>query len=480
MGMTGMTEIETTGAAARPYHRFHIVYSLKLMQKMLVVCVVPLIQALIAFDLPSLFTALRQELVLLLVLAALAGLLWLRAGWRLDGDGLCLRTGLLVRRQTRLEIRQIAVVELARPPWLRMLSGSRMVLYLAKSRSLPSVTIYLPKRAAAGLAEILLPTRAAQSFYKPTGAERLGLVMLSADLMTTAALLWLSARQTVELLGEDLAGSLDTITWANLSRLEHLAERFLPAGVAWLFTLALVLSCVSLLLSLFKTSRFHVSRNGGVIYFRGGLFTLTERRVRAAAVTVCDVRTTLAARLLRRYPVYLAAGSFDGGDIPVLVYKKGQEALLEALMPEFRLPGPVRRGLYANGRSLPVFLGVPGVLLGVFLVLAGVSAWRLPALTPLLLLPALPALALCLVALEAFFTEDIARGSNRVLTVQYSRGFTRHRLCIFTPDLAVSIRQTPFSELQGRCELRLRLPFFKRVRVRSLEYYRAAGLPLDV
>ena len=462
------------------YRHFHIVYSLKLMQKMLVLCIVPLIEPLAALDLAGLLNALRQELLLLAVLAAAAGVFWAGAGWRLGKGELELRTGVLARRFRRLNLRQVAVVELARPPLLRLAGCTRMTIYLSKSGSMPKVCLYLPRQAAAGLAEILLPTRTGQSFYKPTGAERLGFVMLSANLVTTAALLWLSARQTVELLGENLAGSLNSLTRENLARLEQLAELFLPAGVAWLFTLAFVLSGISLLVSLLKTARFHVSRSGGVIFSGAGLFSHTERRVRAAAVTVCDVRTTPAARLLRRYPVYLAAGSFDGGDIPVLVYKKGQEALLEALMPEFSLPGPARRGLYANGRSLPAFLGLPGTLLGACLVLVAVSAWQLPAFTPLLGLLLLPALALALVALEAFFTEDATQSAGRVLLVQYSRGFTRHRLCVFTPDLALSIQQTPFSELQGRCNLRLLLPFYKKIRVRSLEFYRAASLRLDV
>lgn len=472
--------MKTQNTPGPTWRHFHIVYSLKLMQRMLVLCVVPLIEPLVHLNLAGLLDALRQELLLLAALAAAAGVLWACAGWRLEDGCLVLRAGVLARRCRRLDPRQVAVAELARPPLLRLTGCTRVTLYFAKSASMPKVSFYLPRAAAAGLAEVLLPTRAGQSFYKPTGAERLGFVMLSANLVTTAALLWLSARQTVELLGENLAGSLNSLTQKNLARLERLAELFLPAGVAWLFTLVLVLWGISLLVSLLKTARFHVFRNGGVILYRGGLLTHTERRVRASAVTVCDVRTTLAARLLRRYPVYLAAGSFDGGDIPVLVYKKGQEALLEALMPEFRLPGPVRRGLYANGRSLPVFLGLPGSLLGGCLVLVAVSAWQLPALTPILSLLLLPALALTLVALEAFFTEDVGQSAGRVLLVQYSSGFTRHRLCVFTPDLALSIRQTPFSELQGRCNLRLLLPFYKKVRVRSLEFYRAASLRLDV
>ena len=70
--------------------------------------------------------------------------------------------------------------------------------------------------------------------------------------------------------------------------------------------------------------------------------TKTERRVRLRCVSACDIRVTPAGRLLRRYPVFIAAGSFTGGEVPLFVVKKGQEARVEALLPGYSKPdGPL-------------------------------------------------------------------------------------------------------------------------------------------
>lgn len=464
------------------YQRFHFVYSIKFIQKTLVVCLIPLIKALLDFDLASLYTALGQELALLLSLVLISRLVWRHSGWHLDAQGLTLCTGLVLQKVRTVTPAQIAVVEQRRTVWLRLLGATRVTVYLSTGASLPQASFYLSKEEAARLAEELMPARAATSFFHPTGAQRLSFVMLSANLMTTAVLAWLTLRQTAEIARQLLPANwkaLSNLTVQNLNLLERFAEQFLPTGVAWIFTLILVLSCLSLGVSTLRTARFSVSRHGGVIFFSGGLLTLTQRRVRASMVTVCDVRATLAARLLRRYPVFLAAGSYDSGDIPVLVYKRGEEDLLEALMPEFRIPRPEVNHARTQGRSLPAFLALPGGLLLLLWVLFSVSCWSLPELAPVLFLLVMTAVVLFLVQFEGFFVEDAWLSESRVLTVRYARGFTLHSVCVFTPDVSLGTLQTPFSELRGRCTLRLRMPFHRKVRVRSIEVEKVSALPLD-
>lgn len=465
------------------YNHFHLVYSLKFIQKTLIVCLVPLIRALLDFDLASLYTAFLQQLALLAVLAGISFVVWLRGGWKLEPGGLTLRYGVLLIRSRTLTPAQIAVVELRRTVPLRLLGATRVTVYLAKGASLPKAHFFLPKEDAALLAEQLMPVKEATSFYQPTGAQRLSLTMLSANLMTTAVLTWFAVRQTAETFGQILPDNwqqLNAVTLRNLATLEHIISRIVPTGVAWLFTLMLVLSCLSLVGSSLRTARFEVARHGGVIVCGGGLLTLTQRRVRASAVTVCDVRSTLAARLLRRYPVYLFAGSYNGGDIPVLVYKRGQEDLLEALMPEFRIPRPTRRPSRTQNRSKAAFMALPGILLGFTFVLLLVSLWRLPVMTPVLTLLCLVFLVYLLVQAQGYFIEDAWRSELDVLTARYVRGFTLHTVCVFTDDVSFGTRQTPFSEMRGRCTLRMRMPFHRLVRVRSLEQFRAMNLPLDV
>lgn len=462
---------------------FHVIYSLKSIQKALIVCVLPLIKALLDFDLSSLYTALMQEFALALTLALAAWLVWHRSSWQLENGVLTLHTGILLHRSRTLTPGQIAVVEQRRTVPLRLVGATRVTVYLAKGATLPKATFYLSRKQASALAEELMPSGGATSFFRPTGAQRLSLVMLSANLMTTGALAWFTLNQTRITLGEVLPENwqlFSDITRQNLTLLERVIERFLPAGIAWIFTTLLVLSCLSLLVSLLRTARFSVARHGGVILSEGGLFSLTQTRVRASTVTVCDVRTTLAARLLRRYPVYLCAGSYNGGDVPVLVYGRGQERLLEHLMPEFRISSPGDRPTRTSGRSLPAFLAIPGTLLLFSWVLFCVAGWRLPPLAPFFLLLTLVLLVLVFVQAQAFFIEDAWCAASGVLTVRYVRGFTLHNVCVFTRDVSFGTWQTPFSEARGRCTLRLRMPFHRLVRVRSMELFRAQRLHLPI
>ena len=395
--------------------RFHVVYILKYIRYGLIFCLVPMVQALLAFDLPSLYRALRQDAVILLAMAFLAVVIWRQVGFTLTDQCLILDQGVFLHRRLSLLRRHIAVLELSRPLGLRMVGAAKVTVYMARGQGVRKAVFFLPKQQASTLAELLLPVRSDAVFFEPTGAERISLTMFSANLATTAALLWVSARETGQIFGQGLEQQLNALALDRLTGIEQLFELFLPAGLAWLFTLVFFFWGVALFWSLLSTAGFKVSRSGGVILAKGGHVNHTERRIVAAAVSYCDVRLTPAARLLKRRPVYLSAGSYRGGDIPVLVYKPGNEALLQALMPQFQ-PPPYAPGIVA-GRSLPQFLWKGGAAFAFSAALLGVSLWRLPQLTPLLSLPLLLSLGLLLAGLEALVTEGVCQGPGGVLQV---------------------------------------------------------------
>lgn len=99
---------------------FHIVYILKIIRYGLILCLVPMIQALLNFDLESLYRALRQDAVILIAMAALGAVLWRRVGFALTDKALVLDMGILVRRRASFARRDIAVLEQDRPLWLRL------------------------------------------------------------------------------------------------------------------------------------------------------------------------------------------------------------------------------------------------------------------------------------------------------------------------------------------------------------------------
>ena len=148
---------------------FHIVYILKIIRYGLILCLVPMIQALLNFDLESLYRALRQDAVILIAMGAV---LWRRVGFALTGRALVLDMGILVRRRASFARRDIAVLEQDRPLWLRLAGGSRVTVYMARGRGRNKATFYLPRRQAAALAETLLPVNSEAVLFAPTRAER--------------------------------------------------------------------------------------------------------------------------------------------------------------------------------------------------------------------------------------------------------------------------------------------------------------------
>ncbi len=456
--------------------RFHFVYILKLLRNGLVLCLLPMIRALLRFDLQSLTTALKQDAVILAVMALVALLLWHRGGWQLEPDRLVLKFGLIGWHQWVLPFDQVAVLEQSRPIWLRTLGAARVTLYTTRSRPFKKARFYLSRSQGALLSETILPVQNDAVVFAPSGAERLRFVMLSANLAASLALLFVSAQQTKSLLGQSGSALFNQLTLGNLARVEKLVELVLPAGLAWLFTLICMLWGLALLFSFLSTSNFRVSRSGGVILAWGGRVNHTERRVLVSSINFCDVRQSPIARLLRRFPVYLSAGSFTGADQPFLIYKKGEEQLLNALLPAFRLealdPGPI------SDRSWPLYLWKGGSAFGVSAVLLSVSLWRMPSLSPLLLIPLGLSAGLLALGIEARFSEGAARQEGGSLRVCYTRHFTRHDLCVLTPDLSFTTFQTPFSETVARCNLYIRLPFRQKLRVRGLKQFQADRLKL--
>lgn len=456
--------------------RFHVVYILRFLQRGLVLCLLPMIRALLRFDLESLVLALKQDAVILAVMALVAFLLWRRGGWQLEPGRLVLKFGLVGWHEWVLPFDQVAVLEQARPFWLRILGACRVTLYTARSKPFKKTRIYLTRSQGALLAETMLPVKQDSVVFAPSGAERLRFTMLSANLAASLALLFVSAKQTKILLGESGSTFFNQLTLGNLAKVEKLVELVLPAGLAWLFTLICMLWGVAILFSFLATSNFRVSRSGGVILALGGRVNHTERRVLVSTISCCDVRQTPIARLMRRFPVYLSAGSFTGSDRPFLIYKKGEEQLLNALLPAFRMealdPGPI------SDRSWPLYVWKGGTLLGVSAVLLSVSLWRLPSLSPILLFPLALSAGLTALGIEARFCEGASRQEGGSLRVCYTRHFTRHDLCVLTPDLSFTTFQTPFSESIARCNLYIRMPCRQKLRVRGLKQYQADRLKL--
>ena len=454
--------------------RFHIIFTLRYLRYGLLLCIVPVLRALLEFDLDSLWLALTQDAAILLTSAAVALVLWHATSFAWEAGAVHISQGVFLRRSETFSKGSIAALEIVRPLSCRIFGASQVTLYFRANAAPRRYSIYLRKKDAASVADALLPVCAENAVFEPTGFERLTFVMLSANILTSSLFALWGVRQMDELLGGDFGHrAVDTLREASL-----FAARFLPAGTAFLLTLGFAVTGFTFFYALVRTAGFQVCRNGGVIISRGGFLTQVERRILVSCVSACDTRVSLAARLLRRYPVYVSAGSYHGGDLPALVYKKGEEQAIGRLLPGFSPPdGP----LCEPSRKSPVqYLWQPGTWLALSLAVCGVASYTMPQMLPMLAVPAVLSLLSLLVSLEGFFREGFCKNKNRTLSVCFTRFFTRHEVCVLTQDLAYTITENPFSVSGGRCDLRVHLPCGVRCRVRGALQYLAREIPFTL
>lgn len=454
--------------------RFHIIFTLRYLRYGLLLCAVPMLRALMEFDLDSLWLALTQDAAILLTSAAAALVLWHATAFAWEEGAVHIAQGVFLRRCETFSQASIAALEIMRPLSCRMLGASCVTLYFRTNAAPRRYSLYLRKRDAAAVADALLPVCTENAVFEPTGFERLTFVMLSANILTSSLFALWGVRQMDELLdGAFGHRAVETLRGAAL-----FAARFLPVGTAFLLTLGFAVTAFTFFYALVRTAGFQVCRNGGVIISRGGFLTRIERRILVSCVSACDTRVSLPARLMRRYPVYLSAGSYHGGDLPVLVYKKGEEQAIECLLPGFSPPdGP----LCEPKRKSPVqYLWKPGTWLTLSLAVCGVASYRMPRMLPMLAVPAVLSLLSLLVSLEGFFREGFCKNGNRTLSVCFTRLFTRHEVCVLTPDLAYTITENPFSVSGGRCDLRVHLPCGVNYRVRGVLQYLAREIPFTL
>lgn len=171
----------------------------------------------------------------------------------------------------------------------------------------------------------------------------------------------------------------------QVSFLARFAARWLPAGAAWLLAAAGFLLGASLMRSFAQTVHYTVWHTADQIGSRGGWLGHFECRVRTSEISFADVRISPAARLMKRWPVFVTASGCSP-ELPLFVYRSGEEALFRELLPEFRMPPDLLAR--TEQRSL-IFFAPAGIPFALCLLLTLVSATVLPQLTVTLLIPTL-------------------------------------------------------------------------------------------
>ena len=393
---------------------YHPLAALRFLRKAVVVCLLPLANALLEFSLNALLTALRQDAALLLFLCGASSILLEASSWALDEAGvLRLRWAFISKQERIIRGEALAALTIERPLFFRLLGASRVVLYPVGQPAKRAVTLYLHKEDAQELADRLMPVRDPVC-HRPAGGERAALVVLGANGLSTLALTYLA---------RSLAQTVHYTVW-------HTADQ---------------------------------------LGSRGGWLSRFEFRVRSSEISYADVRVSPIARLMKRWPVFVVAGSCRP-ELPLFVYRSGQEELFRELLPEFRMPPDTRHDL--THRSA-VFFAPAGIPFGLCLLLVLVSRSVLPALTGTLLIPTAVFAVFLAGGLMGWLKEGIWLWEGR-FTLRRQKGVYLHCICVLHPDVCLRTLQSPWAARYQRMTLTLALPGQVRLKVRSIPVRDAA------
>ena len=445
--------------------RLHPFTVLRFLRKTLVVYLLPLVQVLFERNWTALHTALRQDALLFLLLCAVSWGILHVSSWSLDDTGvfhLHWRLGIRLDRALRGEM--LAALTIDRPLLYRMAGASRLTLYPVGAAQKHTLSVCLPKADAEAVADQLMPL-VKPTLHRPAGGERAALGFLGTNGLSTLALFVLAVRQTRDVPDWNPA----VFAQIQVSFLARFAARWLPAGAAWLLAAAGFLLGASLMRSFAQTVHYTVWHTADQIGSRGGWLSRFEFRVRSSEISYADVRVSPIARLMKRWPVFVVAGSCRP-ELPLFVYRSGQEELFRELLPEFRMPPDTRHDL--THRSA-VFFAPAGIPFGLCLLLVLVSRSVLPALTGTLLIPTAVFSVFLAGGLMGWLKEGIWLREGR-FTLRRQKGVYLHCICVFHPDVCLRTFQSPWAARYQRMTLTLALPGQVRLKVRSIPVRDAA------
>ena len=122
--------------------------------------------------------------------------------------------------------------------------------------------------------------------------------------LSTLALTYLAIRQS-----RPFPLTAEAVALSRLNVLVRFAAHWLPAGAAWMLVLAGALFGISLARSFVQTVHYTVWHTADQLGSRGGWLSRFEFRVRSSEISYADVRVSPIARLMKRWPVFVVAGS---------------------------------------------------------------------------------------------------------------------------------------------------------------------------
>lgn len=442
--------------------KLHPVYCFGYVKYLLLLLIGPIWAAFSARDVGAMFTYLREDALLFLAVGFFVVALWFATNYAFDGKTITVEEGLFFQRTHVIPLTNITCLSIERPFFYRLMRASKLSIYFETPSGSQKFSFPLPEKRAARIAAAVFPLEGVQPFYQPTGRGRFSFAFLSTDLVASVFVIFSLYSQLSDFLGERLASSAQQ----GVSTISNILGVFLPAGLAVAVAAGLLLGGMVLTSSLLRTGGFSTSCSDRLIVVEGGFFTHREFRFLREKITSSTVRVSVASRLARRYPLYISAGGYSGKDLPVFIYRKGDEARVRQLLPGFR--APFTKYCSPAKKSIGHYLGLPASLLALSCTALALFATRVPELFSASLILVFFSALLFVFAVEGIFREGVTK-KDGTISISHCRNFTRNITQIYGHNYLLKTSCTSLGALKGVCTLRLSTGDRRKIRARSVQ-----------
>lgn len=405
------------------------------------------------------------DVLILLLMVAIAVLRWWRLTYRWDEDTLYITSGVLFQRETLIPWRKIVTISVMHPFYLQPFRAARVrVDTMGGSRSNADLTILLSPGNADALLQWGKGPKAqgtlakGTGIYTPRNSSILALSILNSNSLAGIVFIATFISQSGELLGAEFSRLLiDTFEETTRS----LAFGIPPAAAALAYLL-LVGWAVGFIRTFLRYKNMQVSRQGDSLHIVGGTVTTREYLVKYGEINFIDIRQSLTTRVMGLYSLYISAVGYgkQKEDITCLVPTEGEFRFQKHRAQLFPNLSPAACTLPASRKGILRFLAQPLCLCFGVPIATGVITWRMEGWTSFALFVGGMAMVPCVVFLLArifdYRTGGLARQGD-VFTLRYSRGFYLHTVVVQRDKMVqIELRQGFLQRFGGTCDVLIR------------------------
>lgn len=444
--------------------KLHPGYVFRYVKYGVVLCAVPIVQAILQWSWSALQTAIVQNAIILVAVFVAGLLIWAFTSIELFEEGVTIQTGVFIRHRKTFLKENITAVVVERPMRYRLTGGSKVSLYF-KTAAYPSAySVPLTKAHAEDLLNNFIPLAKKEEEFRFSGMEKLNNMMLSVNFVTTAFYVFMTGRRFSQTMDDFFTHD----TWQGFVTLENIVEQVLPTGLTAVIAIILFVYGYGVLKAALQQAGLVVEKYSNALVASGGVLTTYERRILYNEITSCEVKINWPSRILRNYPVYVHAGGYLGDDLPLTLYNKNNVAKIKQIVPQFVAPtqkysDPIRKSIWQYlWRPLAMF----GVSAG------GLSLAYLqgaPALYPVFGLPIILSLFYLYVSVEGIFKEGVRKTPSGVLSLSRAGFLNRYVVTFCTDDISQRSRTTSAGILSHRCSVTFFTSEHKAYHVRGID-----------